>query len=179
MSKYRKRIKAVSRELFLRPRPVGITKSNYDKDQWDDYYCYLWDKMTETWAMKVENLHSLERMERMMVRWMCSVTLKNRVPSANLYSRLGIHCVADVVRRGRLRWFGHVERKSVDDWVKACRGVEVVGVRGRGRGRKTWLPCVRQDMELLGLRQEWTLDLAKWRRSILGQTPNPSLAWKK
>ena len=23
----------------------------------------------------------------------------------------------DVVGRGRLRWFGHLERRSVDDWV--------------------------------------------------------------
>ena len=25
------------------------------------------------------------------------------------------------MRRGRLRWFGHREQKSVDDWVSACR----------------------------------------------------------
>ena len=40
--------------------------------------------------------------------------------------------MAEVVRRGRLRWFGHVERKSGDDWVSACRNV-VVGVRCAGR----------------------------------------------
>ena len=28
---------------------------------------------TEIWAMKAENLHSLERTERTMVRWMCGV----------------------------------------------------------------------------------------------------------
>ena len=33
----------------------------------------------------------------------------------------------EVVRRGRLRWFGHVERKSEDDWVSACRNVVVAG----------------------------------------------------
>ena len=32
---------------------------------------------TEAWAMKKANLHSLERMERMMVRWMCGVSLKD------------------------------------------------------------------------------------------------------
>ena len=32
-------------------------------------------------------------------------------------------------RRGRLRWFGHVERNSGDDWVLACRNVVVAGVR--------------------------------------------------
>ena len=63
----------------------------------------------------------------------------------------GINCVADVVRCGRLRWFGHLERKSVDDWVSACRGLVVEGTRGRGRSRKTWEQCVRDDMKLLGL----------------------------
>ena len=28
-----------------------------------------------------------------------------------------IQSVADVMRHGRLRWFGHLECKSVDDWV--------------------------------------------------------------
>ena len=37
------------------------------------------------------------------------------------------------MRRGRLRWFGHVEQKEVDDWVRACRNLEVAGSRGRGR----------------------------------------------
>jgi hypothetical protein len=44
--------------------------------------------------------------------------------------------VAEVVRRGRLGWFGHVERKDRSDWVSACRELEVEGVTGRGRGRK-------------------------------------------
>ena len=30
---------------------------------------------------------------------------------------MDIESVSDVVRRGRLRWFGHVERKQPDDWV--------------------------------------------------------------
>ena len=63
---------------------------------------------TETWAMKVANLQSLERMERMMVRWMCEVSLKDRRRSVDLYSLLGVESVAEVVRRGRLRWYGHV-----------------------------------------------------------------------
>ena len=74
---------------------------------------------TETWAMKAENLHSLERAQRMMVRWMCGVSLKDRKRSEVLYSLLGVHSMANVVRHGRL-WFGHVERKNGDDWVSAC-----------------------------------------------------------
>ena len=70
---------------------------------------------TETWAMKAENLYSLERAERIMVRWMCGVFLKDRKRIEVLYGLLGVQSMAKVVRRGRLRWFGHVERKSGDD----------------------------------------------------------------
>ena len=74
----------------------------------------------------------------MMVRWMCGVSLKDRKHSVDLYILLGVQSVAEVERRDRLRWFGHVERKSGDDWVSACRNVAVAGVRCAGRGRKTW-----------------------------------------
>ena len=124
---------------------------------------------TETWAMKADDLRSLERTERMMVRWMCGVSLKDRRRSEDLCNLLGINCVADVVRRGRLRWFGHLERKSVDDWVSACRGLVVEGTRGRGRSRKTWEQCVRDDMKLLGLHSEWAIFRDMWRDLIWGK----------
>ena len=69
--------------------------------------------------MKAENLHSLERAECMMVRWKCGVSLKDRKRSEVLCSLLGVQSVAEVVRRGRLRWLGQVECKSGDDWVSA------------------------------------------------------------
>ena len=84
---------------------------------------------TETWSMKKVNLQSLERTEGMMVRWMCRVSLKDRKCIVDLYNLLGVQSVDEVVRRGRWRWFGHVERKSEDDWVSACRNVVVAGVR--------------------------------------------------
>ena len=56
--------------------------------------------------MKKANLQRLERMERMMVRWMCRVSLKDRKCSVDLYSYLGVQSVDEVVRHGRSRWFG-------------------------------------------------------------------------
>ena len=50
----------------------------------------VWTYGTETWEMKAENLHGLERAERMMVRWMCGVSLKDRKRSEDLCSLLGI-----------------------------------------------------------------------------------------
>jgi hypothetical protein len=64
------------------------------------------------------------------------VALRQRIGNAELLGRLGIEDVVDVVRRGRLLWFGHVERKSSDDWVKMCRDLVVEGARSTVSGRK-------------------------------------------
>ena len=121
--------------------------------------------------MKEEDTLRLERAERAMVRWMCGVTLKNRISSERLRSRLGIKGVTDVVRRGRLRWFGHVERKENEEWVSACRNMEVVGRKGIGRGRKTWQQCVDRDMRERGLTKEMAKDREVWRGCIRGNRP--------
>jgi len=80
------------------------------------------------------------------------VTLKYRKSSDELLGRLGVEDVVDVMKRGRLLWFGHVERKPWEDWVKMCRYVVVVGVQSKGRGKKTWQDCVNADMKEMGLK---------------------------
>ena len=117
-------------------------------------------------------------MKKMMVRWMCGVILKNRITSDVLRNCLSIEAVTEIVRRGKLRWFGHVERKVDDDWVNKCTKVEVVGKVGRGRGRKTWLQCVNSDMKDLGLRVGEAQDRQLWRRKIFGETSEPCVHGK-
>ena len=126
---------------------------------------------SETWPVKVEDMQRLERTEKAMVRRMCGVSLKNRCRSEQLKERLGIEGVEEVVRRGRLRWFGHVERKGAEDWVSACRNVKVdaVGGRGRGRGRKTWKEVVEEDLKRTGLSKEKAQDRDLWRSLIHGK----------
>ena len=91
---------------------------------------------SETWAVRVEEEQTMERNENVMLRWMCGVTLRDKVSTVELRRRLGIEDMVEVMRRGRLRWFGHVERKEVDDWVSACRNLEVAGSRGGGAGQE-------------------------------------------
>jgi hypothetical protein len=85
-----------------------------------------------------------------------------------------------VVRRGRLRWFGHVERKQPDNRVSACRHIvlESVKDRGRGRPRKTWRECVEEDMSKLKLSVEDTQDCAVWKNGILGDRLTRAVARK-
>ena len=125
---------------------------------------------SETWVVRVEEEQRMERNENVMLRWMCGVTLRDKVPTEELRRRLGIEGVMEVRRRGRLRWFGHVERKEVDD---ACRNLEVVGSRGRGRPRMIWRARLDGDMKDVGLRPEMAMDREKWRCGIMGSTSDP------
>ena len=77
-----------------------------------------------------------------------------------------------MIKKSRLRWFGHVERKDDNDWVKRCIMREVEGIRQRGRPKKTWWDYVKNDMESLGLSQKYAQSRNKWRRRIMGQVAN-------
>jgi len=63
--------------------------------------------------MKVEDDNQLVRSERAMARWMCGVSLRDRISVEDVMLRLDVEEVLDVVRRGRLRWFGNVECKKM------------------------------------------------------------------
>ena len=58
---------------------------------------------SETWAVRVEKEQKKERNENVMLRWMCGVTLRDKVPTVELRRRFGTEGVVDVMRRGRLR----------------------------------------------------------------------------
>ena len=49
------------------------------------------------------------------------------VHGAELYRRLGVKSVADVVRRVRLRGVGHLQRKEGTDWTSSCRSINIDG----------------------------------------------------
>ena len=125
---------------------------------------------SETWAIKAEDLARLRRAERMMVRRMCGVSLKDRKRSDELLNRLGIECVENKIQRGRLRWFGHVERKEENNWVKKCTRMNVIGVVDRGAPRKTWRSCVKRDMKAMGIKEEMAQDRCAWRNITGGPT---------
>ena len=67
---------------------------------------------SETWPVRKENEVALQRAEMRMVRWMCDVNVKDKVPSKELRERLGIDDIILVLQQNRLRWYGHVLRKE-------------------------------------------------------------------
>jgi len=108
----------------------------------------VFEYASETLAMKVEDTSKLRRMERMMVRWMCSVHLKSITANAEL----GIDCITDV-RRSRMQWFSRVERKTV---MIGFQHMEVLKLNEVG---------------------EWALVRVRWR-GLICRNVQPEQAWK-
>jgi len=83
-----------------------------------------------------------------MVRWMCGIKVKDRVPSKDF----------------RLRWYEHVMQKEDNDWVKKCMEYEVEGARPRGRGLGERLS--KKNCQAHKLNREDAVDHNRWRKQI-------------
>lgn len=131
---------------------------------------------SETWALKAEEMARLDRTEMRMIRWMSGVKLRERHTNLELREKMGIDSVTEVLRRRRLRWWGHVLRKDDEEWVKKCMDLEVDGTRGRGRPRLRWREVVKKDMDDCGMVVADASDRPRWRMLSWGKPANPCLS---
>ena len=97
-------------------------------------YSVLWKRKiknddSETWPTNVGHELKLNHTEMSMIRWMCRVKLNERKKSEELRELLGLEQVSLMIKKSRLRWFGHVKRKDDNDWVKCCITWKVEGIR--------------------------------------------------
>ena len=112
-------------------------------------------------------------MEMRMVRFMCGVLLRDRVPSAELRERMGNESVSNAGKRNRLRWLGHMLGKDDDDWVKKIVSLKVEVKRGWGRPRMTCSQVVEKDIRECGLKREDAKDRERWRRLLCRAAGQP------
>ncbi|VVC43813.1 HMG-I/HMG-Y, DNA-binding, conserved site [Cinara cedri] len=76
----------------------------------------------------------------------------------------GVPRITNFVKTQRIKWFGHVMRRSNSDYLKAAIEWKPTGKRPRGRPKKRWIDGIKQDLEKLGIsnwedkvqnREEW------------------------
>ena len=89
--------------------------------------------------MLVDVRLKFETAEMQITRWMCDVSMKDRRTSEKLRKLVGVEPITTVIKSGRVRWYGHVMRKSDEDWVKKCMEYGVEGRRPIGGPTRTWL----------------------------------------
>ena len=57
---------------------------------------------SESWPLKVEDITKISRADKMMIRWLCSVSLKDGRSSDELRNTIGNPDITEVLRRNRL-----------------------------------------------------------------------------
>ncbi len=70
-----------------------------------------------------------------------------RVANDEIRDRMGHESMNVVTWKGRLRWFGHVERMGDGKWVKRVRSMSIEGVFDSGKPKRTWAEVIHEDVD--------------------------------
>ncbi len=125
----------------------------------------------EAWALTKQLEDLLRSCDTRMLRYMAKIRWEDRVANEEVERRCKQESLVSVMRRMRLRWFGHVVRREEDHIVRRAMEFEVEGRRPAGRPRKTWRQGVEEDMRRLNIRAEMAGERIQWRRLISRPTP--------
>ena len=118
---------------------------------------------SECWPLKKLQVQRLMVAEMRMVRWMCGFTRLDGIRNVVIRNLAGVAPIEEKMRESRLRWFGHVKRRSVAAPVRRCEMiVPPGGRRGRGRPKKSLGEVVREDLRVVGLTEDMTQDRRLW-----------------
>jgi hypothetical protein len=74
-----------------------------------------------------------------MLRWFCGHARRDRVQNDDIRDRVGVALIEEKLIQHRLRWFGHVQRRSPEASVHSGVLKRADNVKsGRGRSKLTW-----------------------------------------
>ncbi|KAH0456366.1 hypothetical protein IEQ34_014273 [Dendrobium chrysotoxum] len=83
----------------------------------------------ECWPLKEKHNSKLSVAEMRMLRWMSGFTLRDRIRNEHIREKVGVAPVEDKIRESRLRWFGHVKRRPLDDPVRKVEVLDLTYVK--------------------------------------------------
>lgn len=68
---------------------------------------------------------------------MCGHIRRDKIRNKDIRGKVRVASVMDKMLKTRLRWFGHVKRRSTDVRARKCEKLAVLGLRkGRDRPKK-------------------------------------------
>ena len=106
------------------------------------YGCEVWNT-TQTQMKRLEAFHQRCLRRILKIRW------QHHVRNDDVLIRAKSTNIETHIASMRLRWFGHVSRMPKSDRLPPLLldWIPTHGKRSRGRPRKTWLDCIREDAQ--------------------------------
>ena len=121
----------------------------------------------ECWPTKRSHLQTMKVAEMRMLRWICGHTRLDKIRNEVIRGKIGVASIEDEIRETRLRWFGHIRRRSMDAPVRRCEKLDRPNYRrSRGRPKKSSSEVIRHDMKTLGLVEDMAPDRKLWKVRI-------------
>jgi len=62
--------------------------------------------------------------EMRMIRWMCRHTRLDKIGNEVIKGKREVASIEDKMREARLRWCGHIRRRSMDAPVRCCENID-------------------------------------------------------
>ena len=124
----------------------------------------------ESWTLTAELQNRIQTMEMRCYRKILHSSYKDRVTNekvrAKIQQAIGPHeDLLAIVKRRKLRWYGHVSRSS--GLAKTILQGTVKGGRRKGRQRKRWEDNIREWTGLeFGKSQRTLENRGKWRKLV-------------
>ncbi|KAI5621974.1 hypothetical protein C0J50_18358 [Silurus asotus] len=125
----------------------------------------------ETVALSKRKEVELEVAELKMLRFLLGVTRMDKIRNEFIRGTVHVGCFGDKVREARLGWFGHVQRRDMSYIGRRMLRMEPPGRRKRGRPRRRFIDMVREDMQVVGVKEADVEDRVVWRWMILCGDP--------
>ena len=131
----------------------------------------------ETWSLKKVDESRLLTFEMTCPRKILRVTRLDKIRNTTIRESLGAQeTVIDKITTKRLRYFGHINRMKPTRYPAIALNGNIHGQRPRGRPLKTWLDCVKVDIQSRKLKSitdahRRSSDRRDWQ-TILKQKPS-------
>jgi hypothetical protein len=119
---------------------------------------------SECWATKVRDERRLHVTEMRMLRWICGMTRMDWIRNEYITGSLKVAPVSEKMRSNRLAWYGHVIWRDESHITKRVMTMNVDEHPSRGRPRKSWMDCVKDDIKIKWVSMEMTSDWRKWKK---------------
>ena len=130
----------------------------------------------ETVAVTKKQVQKMEVAEMKMLRFAMGVTRKDKIRNEYIRGTVKVERLGMQMRKGRLRWYGHMMRRDQKYVRRRVMEMELSGKRKRGRPKRRFLDVVKEDRGEVGAREKDIENRTLWRNII--RCNNPRLKGK-
>ena len=115
----------------------------------------------ETVAVTKKQVEDMEVAEMKVLRFAMGVTRKEKFRNEYIRGTVKVKRLGMKMRKGRLRWYGHVMRRDQEYVGRKMIEIELPGKRKRGKPKRRFLDVVKEDMGKL-VRRRRTLKIGRF-----------------